>query len=251
MGHYKITVAYDGTDYFGWQVQKEKLSVAQKLQDVFEAVFDKKILILGASRTDAGVHAMGQVASFGVDLDIASNKMMRAWNNVLPPEIVIRSLKEVPEQFNPFINVVSKTYWYHFFLEHPLPFAARYGWHYRYPVNIEKLQQCLDVFVGTHDFRSFCSGDDLPNTVRRIDKVDVKFVPEYNAYRIEIIGPKFLRYMIRRIVGACIEVASRNHLAIEDIKRVLDAKNPEHTLPTAPAKGLMLYKIIYAEDIIS
>lgn len=251
MKRYKLIIAYDGTDYFGWQQQKEKLAVAQALQDSFMSTFNTHIFLFGASRTDAGVHAMGQVAMFQCAINnISADKMMRAWNNVLPPSIVIRSLVELPN-FNPFINVKSKTYWYHFFLDRPLPLFARYGWHYRYSVDQKALQECLNVFIGTHDFRSFCSGTDMgDDTIRRIDAATVEYLPRYKAYRIAITGPKFLRYMIRRIVGACIEVASHPNLNIEDLKRVLAAKNPEHALPKAPAEGLMLYKIVYEGDKI-
>lgn len=245
---YKIIVAYDGSDFFGWQAQKEVVSVAGTLQNIFERVFNKKIKLAGASRTDAGVHAMGQVAVFYTDLVIDTDKMLRGWSNILPPTIVIRSLEKV-EKFNPYRNVVAKTYWYHFFLERPTPFTQRFGWHYRYSVDIEKLQESLNVFLGTHDFKAFCSDDERgDDTIRHIEKIEVQWLPEYAAYRISITGPKFLRYMIRRIVGAAIEVASRNHLGPHDIKRVLAAKNPEHLLPNAPAKGLVLYTIEYKNE---
>jgi tRNA pseudouridine38-40 synthase len=247
---YKIVVAYDGTDYFGWQVQKEVPSVAQTLQDTFFTVFNRSISILGASRTDAGVHAMGQIATFTTDLLISPSKMLQAWTNILSPDITIRSLQEVPLEFNLHASVVCKTYYYHFFLERPLPFIQRYGWFYRYPVDIAKLRRCLTLFVGTHDFRSFCTGTDMgEDTVRQIDAATVEWSPEYNAYRIAIIGPKFMRYMIRRIVGACLEVASRDTLTEDDIIRLLHAKNPEHTMPNAPAKGLMLHTILLKDDM--
>lgn len=245
---YKIIVAYDGTDYFGWQEQQFCVSVAKTLQDTFARVFNREIKIHGASRTDAGVHALGQVASFTVDLDIEPEIMLHAWSNVLTPSIVIKSLEVVPNDYNVYANVLNKTYWYHFSLERPLPFNTRFAWHFRYNVDIEKLQKCLEVFVGTHDFRSFSTGDDRgTDTIRSIDKVSVEYAPDYQAYRISITGPKFLKYMVRRVVGACIEVASRKHLDVEVLKKVLEAKNPEHTLPNAPAKGLVLYKIEYGD----
>lgn len=245
---YKIIVAYDGTDYFGWQKQKEKLTVAQVLQDTFATVFNRSIHLSAASRTDAGVHALGQVATFQTDLVIKEAKMMRAWNNLLPNNIRIRALEKTTENFHLHANVLHKTYWYHFFSKSPLPFIARYGWHYRYPINIKKLQECLNVFVGTHDFRSFSTGDERgEDTIRTIHSASIEYISRYSAYRIEIVGPKFLHYMVRRMAGACIEVASCNDLKVDEIKRVLEAKNPEHLLPNAPAKGLLLYKIKYGE----
>jgi len=244
---YKIIIAYDGTDYFGWQVQTSVCpSVAQTMQDAFARVFNKKITLYAASRTDAGVHAIGQAAVFATDLDLNMHTLVRAWSNILTPAIVIRSIEPVVLNYNIHQHVITKTYWYHFFTSRPLPFTARYGWNYRHTVDVEKLQKCLEVFLGTHDFRSFSTGDDRgEDTIRRIDKVSVEFVPEYNAYRIAISGPKFLKYMVRRIVGACIEVASRTNLDVSLLKEVLDKKNPEHLLPNAPAHGLVLYQIEY------
>ena len=161
MKKYKIIVSYDGTDYYGWQMQPDQPSIQQTLQDTFAAIFDRKISILGASRTDAGVHALGQVATFKTDVTVSEIKMMYAWNNSLPDDIVIRSLEEVYEHFHSQYDVAQKTYWYHFTFERPVPFLQRYGWHVLYPVDLEKLQQCLAVFVGTHDFRSFATGEDM------------------------------------------------------------------------------------------
>jgi len=241
-----MIIAYDGTDYFGWQRQKEKLAVAQVLEDTFATVFNRNITLFAASRTDAGVHAVGQVVTFKTDLVVQTQKMMRAWNNLLPSNIAIRSIEKAEADFHLHANVVNKTYWYHFFSKPPLPFVSRYGWYYRYPVDINKLQQSLNIFIGTHDFRSFSTGDERgEDTIRTINSATVEYLSRYNAYRIEIVGPKFLHYMVRRMAGACIEVASRDDLKVDEIKRVLEAKNPEHLLPNAPAKGLMLYKIRY------
>ncbi len=245
MPKYKLIIAYDGTDYFGWQIQAGHTTVTGVLQDTFKQVFGKDIHIAGASRTDAGVHALGQTAVFDTDLNLDPADLRNAWQNSLPEAILLREITSVPPDWNPRHKVKQKTYYYHFFQERPLPFAARYGWHYRYPVSLEKLNQCLNIFVGTHDFRSFCTGDDMESTVRTIDAVGVEFLNTFNAYRITIKGPGFLRYMIRRIVGACLEVASRDTMTIDDLKIALEQKNPLQLLPTAPAKGLMLHDIMY------
>jgi len=249
---YKIIVAYDGTEYFGWQEQEFCASVAQTLQDTFARVFDRKITLRAASRTDSGVHALGNVAAFSCDLEIDIADMIKGWSNVLHPSILIRSIEEVPLDFNVHSNVKTKTYWYHVAVERPLPFIQRYCWYYRHAIDVEKLKKCVEQFLGIHDFRSFSTGDDRgTDTIRRIDAVSVEFVSEYNVYRISISGPKFLKYMVRRMVGACIEVASRKNLEVCEIKKVLEAKNPEHLLPNAPAKGLVLYKIDYNINILS
>ena len=241
----KIIVAYDGTDFFGWQVQPGHKTVAGILQDTFKYVFGSSIIISAASRTDAGVHGLGQVAAFTTELSIEPAQLLHAWQNVLPESILIRSIEVADVHFNPRHNVKQKTYYYHFFQERPLPFISRYGWFYRYPVDIEKLKACLQVFVGTHDFRSFCTGAEYDNTIKTIESVSIEYMHRFKAHRIIIKGPGFLRYMIRRIVGACLEVASRDNLTIADLQKALDEKNPHQLLPSAPAHGLWLYKIAY------
>ena len=121
----------------------------------------------------------------------------------------------------------------------------KYGWWVTTKPDLEKLKRCLQVFVGTHDFRSFCTGDEQENTVRTIDSITLEYIKEYQAYRIAVSGPGFLRYMIRRIVGACMAVAMRKDLDIQLLRDVLAEKNPRQTLINAPAQGLMLRKISY------
>ncbi len=242
---YKLTVAYDGTDFNGWQVQPDVLSIAQAMQDSFKHIFNQKIVLIGASRTDAGVHAMGQTAAFSTDLTIDINKLMTAWNDALQPTIVVRSLEQTSDDFHPIYKVKEKIYWYHFFLERPLPFIGRYGWFYRYAVDREQLQKALAVFVGTHDFRSFCTGTQMgENTVRTIDSIDVT-QEQFGAWRITVKGPGFLRHMIRRIVGASLVSASKDNLSADDLKAILKEKDPNQALINAPAKGLCLYSIRY------
>jgi tRNA pseudouridine38-40 synthase len=256
MQKYKIIVAYDGTDYCGWQKQNTDHylpTVCQALEDSFYAVFGKRIALFGASRTDAGVHALGQVAQFCTDLQITPEKMFHAWTNKLPSDISIVSLVPVDKNFNLHLNIVHKIYQYHFFVVRPLPSVQRYGWYYRYPVSIEKLQEALNVFIGTHDFRSFCTGDEREDTVRTIFSTSVELVDQGDPlapkkYRITVCGPKFLRYMVRRIVGACLHVASRADVPVSYLRTVLDEKDPEQTLPNAPAKGLLLHSILYKEE---
>lgn len=251
MNTYKMIVSYDGTDYHGWQVQNDAIkTVAGVLRSTFLQVFDMPVHLLGASRTDAGVHALGQVVRVQTPLSINQEKMLQAWDNALPPDIVIRSLAQESNDFNPLACVASKTYWYRFFIERPLPFVQRYGYWLRYSIDIKKLQKALAVFVGEHDFRSFATGDDMVGgTVRTINSIEITDDVQTGAHCIIFKGPGFLRYMIRRIAGACIEVASRDSLSIDDLRIALDQKNPyQPTLPTAPAKGLLLHSIKYKED---
>ena len=243
---YKLIIAYDGSDYSGWQAQDHKPSVATALNQAFKKVFKSDMRILGASRTDAGVHALGQVARIKTDLALSAEKLKWAWSNALPADISIRSLEQTDDIFNPFCNVIQKIYHYHFFTERPLPFIQRYGYFYPYKIDLDLLNTALQTFVGTHDFASFRSSEDVrENTIRTIDAISLEYVPRYKAYRITVIGQKFLRHMIRRIVGASLHVATKGFSALPLLQKILHARNPAHTLPNAPAQGLMLRKIIY------
>ena len=243
---YKVVIAYDGTDFHGWQFQGREATVCQTLQDKFFEVFGERVSIVGASRTDAGVHAKEQVASFKSALKIDLEKIKRAWSGALPQSIVLRSLEAAKDGFHPQFGVAQKTYMYHVSLKRPLPFISRYVHHFKFDVDIEKLKNALSIFVGKHDFSAFCKSPDPDRgAVRSVDSVHVSHLKKFGVIRITIRGRSFLRYMIRRMVGAAFEVASRKSLSLNYLQEVLDAKNPEHTLPNFPAKGLLLRKIVY------
>ncbi|MBP6870118.1 tRNA pseudouridine(38-40) synthase TruA [Candidatus Babeliales bacterium] len=250
MAVYKMVVAYDGTAYHGWQRQPDAITVVQTLETTFKAVFKQEISISGASRTDAGVHALGQVASFALDMQIAPDRLKFAWNNALPHDILICEMSFASDDFNPRRRVFSKTYHYSFFTDRPLPLGQQYGWYFSRPVDLDVLHQALQLFVGTHDFRSFCTGYDMQSTIRTIHSIHLEYDHNLHAHRIVVQGPGFLRYMIRRIVGACLAVASKDQFSCEDISIALAKKDPAQILPNSPAKGLLLYKIVYEDDLL-
>lgn len=241
---YKLVIAYDGTNYCGWQFQPDQPTIAGILEAKFNYVFNKKIKLIGASRTDAGVHSVGQVALFQSDLALDHITMKNAWNSRIPGDILIRSLEIAPLDFHPQKNVIQKTYYYHLFINRPLPFFDKYGWFVNKSLNLEKLSDCLNIFIGTYDFRSFCTGYEQENTIRTIDSIKIEYISRFKAYRIVVKAPGFLRYMIRRIVGACIQISTSNR-SISELIIALEQKDPEQTLFTAPARGLMLNKIKY------
>lgn len=244
---YRLLIAYDGTAYNGWQKQPKLPSIEGALVSVARRVFKIEPIILGASRTDAGVHALGQVVRFKMDLALSPEKLAFALNNSLPDDILVRNAELVSDDYSPHADVVQKIYYYHIFTKKPLPYAARYGWYYPRLFNEELLKQALAIFEGTHDFRSFCSVEDLrENMVRTVDGIELTYLKRFNAYRIVVSGEKFLRHMIRRMVGAAITVATYDSgYTLEDLKTILHNKNPHHTLPNAPGKGLVLARIIY------
>ena len=247
MPTYRLIVAYDGTAYYGWQKQPKLPSIEGVLEAALRRVFKVPVEILGASRTDAGVHALGQVVRVKTDLAITPERLMFACNNSLPSDILIRRADLVSDTYSPHSGVVKKVYYYHLFMDRPMPYAARYGWYYPRAINIEQFKVALAIFVGTHNFRSFCSVEDTrENMVRTIDSITVMYLQKFKAYRVTVTGERFLRHMIRRIVGAAVTVATENsQYTLEDLKTVLHNKNPHHTLPNAPSQGLVLSRIIY------
>jgi len=243
---YKIIIAYDGTDYAGWIQQKDQPSIVGTLEDSFKQAFNHSVTILGASKTDAGVHAMGQVARASTDLDIDADKLIWVWNNALPESISIISIK--PDQnFHPHHDVVEKTYHYYISTKRPLPFNARYVTQAS-SFDLELFKSAIALFEGTHDFTAFYTGDDRQDTVRTLKKIDLSYSERYDAYLVTIIGQKFLRHMIRRMIGAALAVVSRKTMDLDAITHALETKEVNHELPTAPAKGLMLYEIKYGKD---
>lgn len=239
-----ILISYDGFDYHGWQFQPRRPTIAGVMQQAFTSIFNTHVRLVGASRTDAGVHALGQVALVETQTALEPLELMNIWNRRLPRDIHIRACINAPDEFSPFKNVIQKTYYYHFFAHRPLPFYARYGLKCTRPVNIDRLQEGLNLFVGTHDFRSFCTGENH-DTVRTIDKIQVVWVPQFQAYRIVVQGKSFLHHMIRRIVGACLYTAMYSERSCEQLVEALHACNPHQRLPNAHAHGLLLRRIVY------
>ena len=248
MNTYKIIVAYDGVDYQGWQAQPHKITVSDSLQDSFKHVFGKEIKILGASRTDTGVHALGQVAIFKSDIAIPSDKMLKAWNNILPISIHIKSLERVMDDFHPHRNVVSKTYYYHLFIQRPLPFLARYGWDYPFmkDVDLEVFEQALALYVGTHNFRSFCKLEEEKSTIRTVHSIVIQKIVRFGVVRVVIKGDSFLRFQIRRMIGCALDVARRDDLSLSFIQNMLDNPHPQQKATKAEGRGLCLKEINYS-----
>lgn len=242
---YKFLISYDGTGYYGWQEQKGLPTISGLIKKYFKRVFHQECTIVGASRTDAGVHAHGQVVRIRTELIIEPSRLHHALGNVLPPDIIIREVSRVNDDFHPYKNVAEKTYYYHFFIDRPNPFVQRFGWYYPYPFDIEKLKKTLAMLVGTYDFAAFATDSIDKDTIRTIDALELKWQEDIGAYRIIIVGKSFLHHMIRRIVGATLEIASRDSLAPEHIQTVLNSKKIDQNLQIAPAKGLCLYEIIY------
>lgn len=242
---YLMRIAYDGTRYHGWQYQEGVVTIEGILRETFERTFGHKISLCAASRTDTGVHAYDQVASFVTPLSLEPSRLQEIWNRTLPIDIVIRSMTMNDQLIHPRYDVKQKIYWYHIFTQRPLPFIASYGWYCGSSLNFEVMRLCLDSVVGTHDFRSFCTGDTYKSTVRTIDAINIQWLARFAAYRIAVRGRRFMHFMIRRIVGAAVMVSSRRPCNAQIFYNVFQQCDPRHHLVTAPASGLLLRKIYY------
>jgi len=245
---YKLIVSYVGTQYCGWQAQEIGKTISQTMQKSFERTFQAPCTLLGASRTDAGVHALHQVVLCSSSINMSIDTLLQVWHNALPLDIMIRHIERVDEDFNPFHNVLYKIYSYTIYKKRPNPPVAPFGWFYSYKINIETLKQSLDLFVGTHDFLAFSSAEPNIQTTRTIDSISI--VENQEKIVIMIKGKSFIRHMIRRIVGAAVIVSSHKAKKFEDIIMLLKMPSLTYSFETAPACGLSLEHIEYEKNYV-
>jgi len=248
MKRVKLTIAYDGTNYCGWQVQPNGITVEEVLNKALQKLTGEPILVIGASRTDSGVHALGNVAVFDTETTIPADRIAMALNQRLPEDIVVTKSEEVPLDFHPRHQNSRKTYEYKVLnREFPQPMYRLYS-HFTYvPLNIERMQRAADYLVGEHDFKSFCSVNTVAETtVRTIYALTVKKQEE--MITIQVTGSGFLYNMVRIIAGTLMEVG-RGNMEPEQMPSILEALDRTKAGPTAPACGLTLVKYQYEEEI--
>lgn len=246
MKRIKLTVAYDGTNYRGWQIQKNGETIESMLNRALKELTGEDIQVLGASRTDSGVHAMGNVAVFDTEVRMPGEKFVYALNQRLPEDIRIQHSCEVPMDFHPRYQDTVKTYEYRILnREFPLP-AYRLNTYFTYrPLDEKRMQQAADHLLGEHDFQSFCAaGAQVKTTVRTI--YDLKVSRDGEQITIRITGNGFLYNMVRIIAGTLMKIG-QGEWEPEYMKEILEAKDRTKAGPTAPAKGLTLMEIRYPE----
>lgn len=244
MKRIKLTISYDGTNYCGWQVQPNGITIEEVLNKTLKKLTGEDILVIGASRTDSGVHAMGNVAVFDTETTIPAEKIAVALNQRLPEDIVIVKSEEVADDFHPRYCDCSKTYEYHIInTRTPIPTKRLTNYFVSYVLDIDKMRQAAAYLVGEHDFVSFCNvKTDVGNTVRTIRALEI--LTNGEEITIRITGNGFLYNMVRIIVGTLIRVG-RGFYEPEKVKEILEAKDRKAAGVTAPAHGLMLMEIIY------
>lgn len=244
MKRVKLIVAYDGTNYCGWQIQINGITVEEVLNKTISELVGEPIAVIGASRTDSGVHAMGNVAVFDTKSRIPAEKMSFALNQRLPEDIRIQESCEVPLDWHPRYCDTRKTYEYRILNRRfAIPTERLYSHFFYYPLDVEKMQQAADYLVGEHDFKSFCSTrTQVENTVRTI--YFLRVIKEGDMIRIQINGNGFLYNMVRIIVGTLLKVGTGMYPP-EHVKEILEAKDRRLAGPKAEARGLTLMEIEY------
>jgi len=243
---YKITLEYDGTSYRGWQTQKNARSVQDTLTDAAEKLFGTKVDVQGAGRTDAGVHALAQVAHLDTSQQLPPKKIREGLNDLLPSNINILRVEEVPISFHARHYAEARSYLY-IISKQRTAFRKRYVWWVRDQLDIEKMRSACGLFQGFHDFSSF-SDKRLDKDASTKVKLDVAEIMEEGDHIVlRFVGSHFLWKMVRRMVGILVEVG-RGNLSYNDVKKMMDQPSDIPAKHTAPPSGLFLEQVFYDGD---
>ena len=242
--NYKLTIAYDGTRFFGWERQPDRDTIQGKLESVLEKLCGTSVDVIGAGRTDAGVHARAMVASVRMDVQESCEEIRDYMNRYLPDAIAVREVKEAGDRFHARYNAIGKTYRYTCFDGPVKPvFDRRYVTMLDYRPDLERMRRAAELLTGEHDFKSFCGNPRMKkSTVRMVDSITI----ERHKDRIQFTfhGSGFLQNMVRILVGTLLEVG-RGYWDVAYVQTILDAKDRKLAGPTAPPEGLCLMKVDY------
>lgn len=237
-----LIVAYEGTSYHGWQIQPNGITIESVLNEALSELLGEEIVVIGASRTDSGVHSLGNVAVFDTNARMPADKISYALNQRLPEDIVVQESKEVPLDFHPRKCPSRKTYEYRILnRKFPIPTLRKDTYFYYRPLDIVKMQQAAEYLIGVHDFKSFCSiHTQAMETVREIYSCQV--IKENEVVTVRVTGAGFLYNMVRIIAGTLIQVGTGD-MEPEEISKILAQKDRSYAGPTAPAHGLTMIGI--------
>jgi tRNA pseudouridine38-40 synthase len=252
MRNLKLILAYDGTDFCGWQVQPEARSVQGTLASVIGRITGEKVLPQGSGRTDAGVHALAQIATFQIESAIPCANFVVALNDILPASIRVLEASEVPEGFHARKSAAAKTYRYRIYRQAICPpFLARYVWHYPYPLDIAAMEIAAPLIEGEHDFTSFAAVDPEKNTDRDGRQgsnlrtiFSSRWQQNEKELEYQVRGSGFLHHMVRNLVGTFVLVG-KGTLKPQDVITIIKAKDRSAAGATAPACGLYLANVEY------
>ena len=243
----KLTIEYDGSAYHGWQRQANAITVQQVLEEAIAGLVGHPVTLHGSGRTDAGVHALGQVASFETHTTILANRLHHAINTVLPPDITVLRAEDVPATFHARFSATGKTYCYRILCRHVRPSIGRERVHWlRRRLDVADMQQAAALCVGEHDFAAFESESSGDNSVRTVTRCDVEALPDHGGEWIDVTvsANGFLYNMVRTMVGTLIEIGSGKQPP-EWVADLLESRDRTLAGPTAPAKGLCLLEVNY------
>lgn len=243
--NFKMILEYDGTAYCGWQRQKNGLSIQQVLEEKIQFITCEKVTVNGSGRTDAGVHALNQVAGFKSTTCLPAEILYRGINGLLPPDIVIKKLEEVAAEFHPRFDARGKIYVYKICNKSLRPALGRnYFWFIRYPLDLTVMKRACDYLIGRHDFSCFCaSGTNVKDRNRNVTKLNIDKSMD-GLLEITIEAQGFLKYMVRNIVGTLVEIGSGKRPP-EEMKKIIESKDRNNAGITAPAHGLYLKEVKY------
>ena len=250
MRNLKLVLAYDGSEFSGWQVQPDTATIQGTLASAIGRLTGEKVLPQGSGRTDAGVHALAQVASFATESPIPAENLVKALNDILPPSIRVLEVTEAPPEFHARKSARAKTYRYRM-LRSPIcpPFLARYVWHYPYLLDESAMRRAAALVVGEHDFTSFAAVDpERGREQEEISNVRHIFCSTWERDGKELVytvrGSGFLHHMVRNLVGTFVLIG-KGTLSLDEITRILEARNRSAAGATAPANGLYLVNVEY------
>jgi tRNA pseudouridine38-40 synthase len=243
--NFKIIVEYDGSNYCGWQRQNNDPTIQETIEQALWKMTDQKISVIASGRTDAGVHAWGQVANFKCDTRLNDSDFLGGLNSLTPEDIVIVACEQVSDEFHARFSATGKTYHYRILNRlNPAAIRRQYAWHIRKALDLAAMRVAIAHLIGSHDFKAFeGAGSPRAHTVRNVYKADLREESDdYVIFEIEADG--FLRYMVRNIVGTLVEVGL-GKISSEAVKHILESKDRKLAPASAPAHGLFLKKVNY------
>lgn len=242
MNRIKCKVLYDGSKFHGFQVQNKERTIQGEIQKALKNICQEEIIIHASGRTDAKVHAKGQIFHFDTKKEMTVEKWKMAINHFLPNDIYIAEVEAVDENFHSRYSAVEKEYRYYLSMNEYDPLQTNYIFQYNRKLDIAIMQEGAKIFVGEHDFASFCSYDQYGNTIREIYEFEISEKDGIVEFRVR--GNGFRRYMVRHLVGALIQIGA-HRFTIEKTKEKLDSCGKEHILFKAKPQGLYLYQVFY------
>jgi tRNA pseudouridine38-40 synthase len=256
--NWKLTLAYDGTDYYGWQVQPDRATIQGTLAGAIEQVTGERVLPQGSGRTDAGVHARGQVASFVLNAAIPAENLLRALNRRLPEAIRVLQAEPAAAEFHARHSARAKSYEYRIYRgEICPPWTGRFAWALNWPLDVDRMREAAKLVIGMHDFTSFAASDPDQATRRALDEgedetregnvrtiFESAWTEDGDLLSYRVRGNGFLHHMVRNLVGTFVD-AGRGQTETEEIVRILQSRSRGAAGATAPARGLFLESVEY------